>query len=94
MKIPNKHFAKVAEITNNLYLEWKDKLIITVPKIRDVESGLSLKDFINKALTSTEITEEDRKRFNSYLDSGLLEEKEEAIDEKASLSSSPNCFQA
>lgn len=85
MKITPLISLRVAQINQKLYSEWKDMLFIKVPKIRDPESGMSLKEFVTLALTSTEITEEDRKRFNNYLESGVLDETEEIVDEKASI---------
>lgn len=78
MKVSNKTKEKVLEITNTVYEQYKDKLYKTVLVYQD------LKDIITLGLEDPEkkvnLSDEEKAKLQTYLDSGVLEETEEVPD--------------
>lgn len=74
--------TKVLEITNEVYKKYDARLIKKVPKYMDTESGLTLRNVAELGLQDPNITEEEKEKLNHFINSGLLDETEDQVDEE------------
>ena len=82
-KVPEQVTQIVLKITAKVFKEWQDRVILHMPKYRDKESGMSLKEMVEVALNHKGNTPEDIKRYQDYLKTGILDETEEVVDQEA-----------
>ena len=80
-KVSDEVTRKVLEITAKVFKEWQDRVIIHLPKYRDNESGMSLRDMVEVAIKHEGNTPEDIERYNNYIKTGILDETEEVVDQ-------------
>ena len=73
---------RVLMITKQVHKKYEGKLYKNVPKYRDPESGLSLRDFLEKAKESPQAGPEELERIETYLNAGVIDELEEVVDEE------------
>lgn len=69
---------KVLEITQSLYEEWKDKLFVTRLVHQDIKDIVLLG--LNDPDKKLNLSQSEKDKLQAYLDSGVLEEKEEVPD--------------
>jgi len=73
---------KVLMITKDVHKKYEGKLYKIVPKYRDPVSGMSLRQFLEKAKESPVAKPEDLERIETYLNAGVIDEEEEIVDEE------------
>lgn len=85
MKIPYKVKAKVLEINKKVYEKYADRLMKKVPKHMDTESGLTLRYLAEMGLQDPNVTDKDKEKLKYFIDSGLLDETEDQIDDEVAV---------
>lgn len=78
MKVSKKTTEKVLEITNQVYEGYKDKLFKKVLVHQDIKDIVELG--LNDPEKKLDLSDEEKAKLKSYLDSGVLDEEEDAPD--------------
>lgn len=78
MKMSQQASEKVLKITQSLYEEWKDRLFVTKLVHQEIKDMVLLG--LNDPEKKLNLSEEEKAKLQSYLDSGVLEETEQVPD--------------
>lgn len=78
MKMSEKASKKVLQITQSMYEEWKDRLIVKRLIHQEIKDMVLLG--LNDPEGKLNLSQEEKNKLQSYLDSGVLEETEDAPD--------------